>query len=224
MRGFRVFGLKKRDAEHITQTVCNNCAALLRRDRRIIKRRERVQTRFPRINVNSRTSSRSITQRVPILYGPHHLSGCCRSDCSAGQNIWIRSPAKKEQPLSIRGQLPYGRQPLPWDFFLFAREPPTIPNSRVSGNTRMARSMSESAIELKEDPPIPKWPIQKSSCRICPFQIIEESCPTVFRLLRAQRLHGIDFGGARGRQPHGEQRHCSEDQWRRYEHGADPKA
>jgi hypothetical protein len=23
-------------------------------------------------------------------------------------------------------------------------------------------------------------------------------------LLRAQRLHGVDFGGARGRQPHGE--------------------
>src|SRR5438270_6845842 len=38
-----------------------------------------------------------------------------------------------------------------------------------------------------------------------------------FRLLSAQRLDGIDFGCARGRQSHSEQRNCGENEWRRYE-------
>ena len=51
MRSYIVFELKRWVAEHITQAVVNNNAAFLMRDRRIIKRRERVYTCFPQIKI-----------------------------------------------------------------------------------------------------------------------------------------------------------------------------
>jgi len=44
-------GLKQRDAEHITQAVCNNCDVFLTRDKGIRKRRDWLEQRFPGLKI-----------------------------------------------------------------------------------------------------------------------------------------------------------------------------
>jgi len=44
-------GLKQRDAEHLTQAVCNNCAVFLTRDKRIISGRQWLEERFPGLKI-----------------------------------------------------------------------------------------------------------------------------------------------------------------------------
>jgi predicted nucleic acid-binding protein len=43
--------LKLRDAEHITQAVCNNCDVFLTCDKGILKRRDRLEQRFPGLKI-----------------------------------------------------------------------------------------------------------------------------------------------------------------------------
>ncbi len=46
------YGLKRRDAEHITQAVCNDCHVFLTRDRNsIVKFRRRIEARFAKLRV-----------------------------------------------------------------------------------------------------------------------------------------------------------------------------
>jgi len=44
-------GLKQRDAEHITQAICNNCDVFVTRDKGIIKHRAWLEERFPALRV-----------------------------------------------------------------------------------------------------------------------------------------------------------------------------
>jgi hypothetical protein len=48
----QALGLKRRDAEHITQTLCNHCEVFLTRDYdSIIKIRNRIESQFPEVKI-----------------------------------------------------------------------------------------------------------------------------------------------------------------------------
>lgn len=48
----QALGLKRRDAEHITQALCNHCEVFLTRDyASIIKIRNRIESQFPEVKI-----------------------------------------------------------------------------------------------------------------------------------------------------------------------------